>query len=77
MKEGILNTRYDGRYELLDAEGVDLTYFTSGSIIELYVDDYGWVPGRVEYSDNYGGYYFYNETGRHRRLCEGLKVRCK
>lgn len=76
MKEGYLQKREDGRFNLEDADGNYLTYFTSGDPIELYVDGYGWILGRVEFNEDYGGYYFYNQDGRHRSLWNGYKVRC-
>lgn len=76
MREGYLQIREDGRYGLYDTTGNYLTYFTSGDSIDLYIEDYGWISGRVEYNDDYNGYYFYNPEGRHRSLWNGLKVRC-
>ena len=76
MKTGFLQEGTDGRYELQDEKGNYLTYFTSGDLIEIYIDGYGWITGRVEYSNDYGGYYFYNPEGRHRSLYDGIKARC-
>lgn len=76
MKEGYLQRREDERFELQDEKGNYLTYFTSGDSIEIYVEGYGWISGRVEYSDDYNGYYFHNPEGRHRSLWDGIMTRC-
>lgn len=76
MKIGFLQKREDGRVELQDENGNYITYFTSGEPIEIFVEGYGWINGRVEHSDDYGGYYFYNLEGRHRSLYNGIKARC-
>lgn len=54
-------------------------YLSCGYPIELYNKEYEeWEVGRIEYSDKYGGYYFYNQdAGEHRRLEEGLRVRIR
>ena len=43
MKTGFLQEGTDGRYELQDEKGNYLTYFTSGDLIEIYIDGYGWI----------------------------------
>lgn len=65
----------NGRYNAGDNE------LTCGRSIELFVDDgqerndKGWQFGRVEHSDEYGGYYFYNESGRwNQKLDVGSRV---
>ena len=48
MKIGFLQKREDGRFELQDENGNYITYFTSGEPIEIFVEGYGWINGRVE-----------------------------
>ena len=77
--EGRIYLNPRGRY-VLDTTGVE---FTCGRSLEVYVDhlvdsdpgEQGWHLGRVEHSDKYGGYYFYNNsTGSHYALREGMLV---
>lgn len=76
--EGRINLNTRGRY-VLETTGIE---FTCGRTLEVYVDhlvephpdERGWHLGRVEYSDEYGGYYFYNSTGSHYALREGMLV---
>lgn len=76
MKKGYLRSNKYGRYELIDEEGNCLTYFTSGDPIDIYDETLEeWLQGRVEYDDNYGGYYFYNINGRHRSIWDGVLAR--
>lgn len=69
MQEGLLVLNTDGRFTVNDIT------LHCGTPIELYVENYGWIKGRVEHSEDYRGYYFFNTNGRHRSLWEGLKVR--
>jgi len=65
--EGKLRKQSNGRYAVVFGN----KYFevlTCGKPIELFIpdqelEDYGWQFGRVEHSDEYGGYYFFNESG--------------
>ena len=67
MQQGTLRTNNEGRYELIDEQERVITYFTCGELIDIY-DEYShsWLQGRVEYDDNYSGYYFFNPNGHHR-----------
>ncbi|WP_066638390.1 DUF5348 domain-containing protein [Desulfolucanica intricata] len=74
--EGNLYMSTNGRYRL-DTNDFE---FTSGCPIEVYIpdpdsDDFGWQFGRVEYSESYGGYYFYNQFGyENHRLWPGMRA---
>lgn len=40
-------------------------------------NEFKWLTGRIEHSNSYGGYYFYNKDGDHVSLREGMKVRIR
>ncbi|ACV63265.1 hypothetical protein Dtox_2456 [Desulfofarcimen acetoxidans DSM 771] len=70
-EEGRLVVNSAGRYSL---NGYELT---CGHRIEVFIedenhDDYGWQFGRVEHSEKFGGYYFFNESGEHHKLTIGM-----
>lgn len=71
MKEGYLREMPNGRFELLDKKGKQITYFTCGSPIQIY---YGneWIEGRIE-ADREGNYYFYGADKPY--LHSGMKAR--
>lgn len=75
VKEYTLKLRNDGRYETDD--GSD--YFTSGSSIEVYINEVGWCTGRVEcrHKDNRAIYYFLNDDDKNVDLFEGMQVRIR
>lgn len=76
VKEYALKLRNDGRYETND--GSD--YFTSGSCIEVYIDnEIGWCTGRVEcrHEDNRAIYYFLNDDDKNIDLFEGMRIRMR
>jgi hypothetical protein len=54
----------------------DENYFSCGYPIEVY-NKGQWQIGKVEYSNKYGGYYFYNHDGENTPLKEGLRVRTR
>ena len=69
-EEGRLIMQSNGRYSLNGHE------LTSGHRIEVFIEDesdYGsWQFGRIEYAENFGGYYFFNEGGtEHHKLRMG------
>jgi hypothetical protein len=74
--EGRLQKQANGRFAF--ASGNRVLELTCGYKIELFVpdeghEDYGWQFGRVEHSDKYGGYYFFNESGwDHHCLHDGM-----
>ena len=74
--EGSLLLVSNGRFSL-DINGCE---FTSGHKIEVFIedkkhDDYGWQFGRVEHSEKFGGYYFFNEGGtEHHKLTTGMRA---
>ncbi len=74
--EGKLQKQPNGRYALVS--GNNAFELTCGCAIDLFIpdqghEDYGWQFGRVEHSDEYGGYYFYNESGwEHHGLHPGM-----
>lgn len=74
MINGILQKNEGGRYDLIDQDGNVNTYFTSGDLIEIYNGD-KWIKGRIEYDHDFNDYYFYNSSGRHIRLYDGMKAR--
>lgn len=63
--ETLTKTRVEGRIHKANNDRFRLGEheFTSGSYIEVYSDEDGWEFGRVEHSQEYGGYYFYNVSG--------------
>ena len=73
--ESKLILKQNGRYSL---DGLFVYEFTSGSRIEVYIDeenhdDYGWQFGRIEHSEKFGGYYFFNEGGaEHHKITTGM-----
>ena len=71
---GYLKPDESGRYEAIDIWGNYLTYYTSGDGMVVYIDG-AWHEGRVEYADNYGGYYFIDENRNPRRLETAYKVK--
>ena len=76
VKEFTLKLRSDGRYETND----ESYYFTSGSKIEVYVDDeIGWCIGRIECRHDNGKpiYYFLNDDDKNIDLYEGMKIRIR
>jgi hypothetical protein len=71
--EGRIYLQDSGRY-VMDATGIE---FTCGWPIEVYIPDgpdRGWHIGRVEHAHRYGGYYFFNDTGDHCPLQDGMRV---
>ncbi|ETJ17544.1 hypothetical protein Q604_UNBC18757G0001 [human gut metagenome] len=74
-KEYTLKLRNDGRYETNDASH----YFTSGSRIEVNINDIGWCTGRVEcrHEDNRAIYYFLNNEADNVDLSEGMRIRLR
>lgn len=67
---GILHHNSQARYSFSDGY-----YFTSGEPIEIFYDDI-WLKGRIEYSQHYQDYYFYNGSeGIYIYDLEGLKAR--
>ncbi|ACV62286.1 hypothetical protein Dtox_1411 [Desulfofarcimen acetoxidans DSM 771] len=74
--EGNLLLKSNGRFSLDN----NTREFTSGHKIEIFVedkkhDDYGWQFGRVEHSEEFSGYYFFNESGiEHHKLTTGMKA---
>lgn len=71
-KEGYLEFNSNGRYEL---KGTELT---CGHPVEIYNTGSGeWNDGRIEHSDKYGGYYFYNYDEGHFVLSDGMKARVR
>ncbi|WP_270545599.1 DUF5348 domain-containing protein [Clostridium butyricum] len=74
-KEYTLKLRNDGRYETND----EAHYFTSGSSIEVYIDNVGWCTGRVEcrHDDDRSIYYFLNNEDDNVDLFEGMKIRLR
>lgn len=69
--EGRIFLQDNGRY-VMDTTG---TEFTCGRAVEVYIPsgpDRGWHLGRVEHAHRYGGYYFYNDTGDHCPLQDGM-----
>lgn len=75
-KEYTLKLRNDGRYETDD----ESCYFTSGSSIEVYINnEIGWCIGRVEcrHEDNRAIYYFLNHDDKNIDLFEGMKIRIR
>ena len=78
MQEGYLQKNDDGRFELFSESGEYLTYFTSGSQIELFDEaEEIWIEGRIEYNQNLNDYYFYKNDDTYLKLFIGDKVRCK
>ena len=76
VKVYTLKLRNDGRYETDD----ESCYFTSGSSIEVYIDnEIGWCTGRVEcrHEDNRAIYYFLNDDDDNIDLFEGMKIRIR
>ena len=60
---------------------MDIFYKKPRSIAGVFIfigedinhDDYGWQFGRVEHSEKFSGYYFYNEGGvEHHSLTTGM-----
>lgn len=74
-KEYTLVLRNDGRYETDDGS----CYFTSGSNIEVYIDEVGWCIGHVEcrHEDDKAIYYFSNDDDKNIDLFEGIKIRIR
>ncbi|MTI82395.1 MAG: hypothetical protein FH756_00540 [Firmicutes bacterium] len=74
--EGKLQEQSNGRYTVVS--GSKSFELTCGCAIDLFIpdqdhEDYGWQFGRVEHSDKYGGYYFYNLSGwDHHALRHGM-----
>ncbi|MTI85607.1 MAG: hypothetical protein FH756_17350 [Firmicutes bacterium] len=74
--EGKLEMRSNGRFALVS--GSDSFELSCGSAVEVFVaddgnEDNGWQFGRIEHSHNYGGYYFFNESGAdHHPLYTGM-----
>ena len=72
--EGRLVQKTNGRF-CLDSYDNELT---CGHRIEVFIedenhDDYGWQFGRVEHSEKFDGYYFFNEGGdEHHKLTTGM-----
>lgn len=71
-REGYLKIDSNDRYRINDTE------LTCGYPMEIYKEEYKeWEAGRVEFSSNYDGYYFYNYDGSHVPLFEGMKARIR
>lgn len=71
-KEGYLELNCNGRYEL---KGIELT---CGYPVEIYNVKYNeWNDGRIEHSDEYGDYYFYNYDDKHMSLSDEFKARIR
>lgn len=71
-KEGYLELNKNGRYEL---KGIELT---CSYPVEIYNSKcHDWNDGRIEHSDEYGGYYFYNYDGEHVVLNDGIRARVR
>ncbi|MTI84349.1 MAG: hypothetical protein FH756_10690 [Firmicutes bacterium] len=74
--EGELQKQPNGRYAVVS--GSKSFELTCGYTFDLFIpdrdhEDYGWHFGRVEHSDKYGGYYFYNMSGwDHHGLRHGM-----
>lgn len=73
----VLVLRPDGRYGCSSTD----KYYTCGSTMEAYAEPYSYCEenialcyGRVEYSDEMGGYYFKNYDGKDVTLYEGMRV---
>ena len=78
MKEGYLQKREDGRFQLQDADGNYITYFTSGNYIEIFdEDEEKWLIGAIEYNHGWDNYAFYNDYYGYLRIYNGDKARCK
>ncbi|WP_017414145.1 DUF5348 domain-containing protein [Clostridium tunisiense] len=72
VMEGCLSLNINKRYSINNIE------LTCGQPIEAYNPQYGqWEAGRVEHSNKYDGYYFYNYDDRHKALFNGMKVRIR
>jgi len=76
--EGILGVRQGGKYEIESTNH----YFSCGSSMEVFAseneyDEVKWHVGRIEYSDKFGGYYFYNHYGENIKLKIGMLVRVR
>lgn len=70
--EGYLELNSNGRYVLNDTE------LTCGYPVELWNNkSHSWNDGRIEHSDEYGGYYFYNYDEEHIVLSDGIKARVR
>lgn len=77
-KEGYLIKLPNDKFELRTKKGKPIRYFSCGSPIEVYSKETGeWCVGRVEYSNDKGGYYFYNNYLGHPALLEGMKARVR
>lgn len=71
-KEGYLEINSDGRFTIAN------NTLTCGCRIELYIEKYQeWNLGRIESSDKFDGYYFFNENGNHQKLEKGMKARIR
>ncbi len=71
--EGRIYLQNNERY-IMDTIGIE---FTCGQPIEVYIPggpDGGWQLGRVEHAHRYDGYYFYNHSGDHCPLQDGMLV---
>lgn len=78
MNEGYLQKRQDGRFQLEDAAGNYLTYFTSGDPIEVFDEDEEvWTSGIVEYNHSWENYCLCTDYHGPLKLYNGDKVRCK
>lgn len=78
MKDGYLQKRQDGRFQLEDATGTYLTYFTSGDPIEVWdADQEEWISGRIEYNHGWDDYSLYHDYHGHLRIYNGDKARCE
>ena len=75
-REGTLRKIENGKFDLIDAGGKSIAYFSCGSSIECeleYDGELEWFAGRVEYRD--GGYYFYGADKPY--LYNGMKARVR
>lgn len=71
-EQGYLELNSNGRYVL---NGIELT---CSYPVELWNDkSHSWNDGRIEHSDEYGGYYFYNYDGEHIALNDEIKARVR
>lgn len=64
-----------GRWEV-PVENGGFVELTSGNGCKIFLEECDcWVPGRVEYSDEYGGYYFLGNKGAILKLTNKTKIK--
>ncbi|WPC42920.1 DUF5348 domain-containing protein [Clostridium sp. JS66] len=72
IQEGYLQLKSNGRYSL---ENIELT---CGYPVEIYnTESHAWNDGRIEHSDKYNGYYFYNYDENHIALNNNIRARVR